>query len=57
MKKTKITVAVTGLNAVDSPVPRIPVIRALKESKVFDVRIVGLCYEPLEPGIYMHDWV
>lgn len=55
-KKTY-TVGVTGLNAIDSPGPGIPVIRALRESKDFDVRIIGLSYEALEPGIYMHDLV
>ena len=57
MKRKKINVAVTGLNAIDSPGPGVPVIRALKESKLFDVRIIGLSYEALEPGIYMHDIV
>jgi len=56
MKRT-ITIAVTGLNAIDSPGPGVPVIRALRESKEFDVRIIGLSYETLEPGIYMHDLV
>jgi carbamoyl-phosphate synthase large subunit len=56
MKRT-ITIAVTGLNAIDSPGPGVPVIRALRESNEFDVRIIGLSYETLEPGIYMHDLV
>ncbi len=56
-KKQKITVAVTGLNNIDSPGPGIPVIRALKESTAFEVRIIGLSYETLEPGLYMHDLV
>ncbi len=55
--KPKYTIAVTGLNAIDSPGPGISVIRALKAATHFDVRIVGLSYEALEPGIYMHDWV
>ena len=55
--KKNITVAVTGLNNIDSPGPGIPVIRALKESTAFNVRIIGLSYETLEPGIYMHDLV
>jgi carbamoyl-phosphate synthase large subunit len=55
--KKQITVGVTGLNAIDSPGPGIPVIRGLKESEVYDVRIIGLSYEALEPGIYMHDLV
>jgi carbamoyl-phosphate synthase large subunit len=57
VKKVKITVAVTALNAIDSPGPGVPVIRGLKESEYFDVRIIGLSYESLEPGIYMHDLV
>lgn len=57
MNKRKITVAVTGLNNIDSPGPGIPVIRALKESEAFEVRTIGLSYETLEPGIYMRELV
>ncbi len=57
MSRKKITVAVTGLNNIDSPGPGIPVIRALKESQLYNVRIIGLSYETLEPGLYMHDLV
>jgi len=57
MSRNKIRVAVTALNAIDSPGPGVSVIRGLKESVVFDVRIIGLSYESLEPGIYMHDLV
>jgi carbamoyl-phosphate synthase large subunit len=57
MTKLKVTVAVTGLNNIDSPGPGIPVIRGIKESNDFDVRIIGLAYEHLEPGIYMHELV
>ena len=49
----KLTIAVTGLNNTDSPGPGVPVIRALRESNQFEVRIIGLAYENLEPGIYM----
>ncbi len=55
MNRKKITVGVTGLNNIDSPGPGMPVIRALKESTDFDFSIVGLSYETLEPGIYMHE--
>ncbi|MFN7312294.1 MAG: ATP-grasp domain-containing protein [Bacteroidota bacterium] len=55
--KRKLTIAVTGLNNIDSPGPGIPVIRGLRDSKLFDVRIIGLSYDALEPGIYMHDLV
>jgi len=51
--KRKITVAVTGLNAVDSPGPGVAVIRGIRDCEDFDVRIIGLSYESLEPGIYM----
>lgn len=57
MKRKKITVAITGLNNIDNPGPGIPVIRGILESKFFDARIIGLAYENLEPGIYMHDLV
>jgi carbamoyl-phosphate synthase large subunit len=56
-KKPRYTIAVTGLNAIDSPGPGVPVIRALRDAKSFDVRVIGLSYESLEPGIYMHDLV
>jgi carbamoyl-phosphate synthase large subunit len=56
-KKKKINVAVTGLNAIDSPGPGVAVIRALRESKPYDVRIIGLAYDTMEPGIYMHELV
>ena len=55
--KQKIVVAVTALNAIDSPGPGIAVIRSVRESKDFEVRIIGLSYEALEPGIYLHDIV
>jgi len=55
--KPKIVIAVTGLNAIDSPGPGVAVIRAIRECKDFDVRIIGLSYESLEPGLYMHDLV
>jgi carbamoyl-phosphate synthase large subunit len=57
MYRKKVTVAVTGLNNIDSPGPGIPVIRGIRESKEFDVRVIGLAYEHLEPGIYMSELV
>lgn len=51
------TIAVTGLNAIDSPGPGFAVIRSLKEAKSFDVRIIGLSYETLEPLIYLKEYV
>jgi carbamoyl-phosphate synthase large subunit len=55
--KRKLCIAVTGLNAIDSPGPGIAVIRGIRDCKDWDVRIIGLSYESLEPGIYMHDIV
>lgn len=52
-RKKKIVVAVTGLNAIDSPGPGVAVIRAIRDSRQFDLRIIGLSYEALEPGVYM----
>ncbi len=57
MNKRKYTIAVSGLNAIDSPGPGVAVIRGLREAESFDVRIIGLAYESLEPGIYMHNIV
>lgn len=55
--KKKLNIAVTGLNAIDSPGPGIAVIRGLLEAEAFEARIIGLAYESLEPGIYMHQLV
>ena len=55
--KRKLVIAVTALNAIDSPGPGVAVIRAIRECPDFDTRIIGLSYEALEPGIYMHDLV
>ncbi len=57
MSKQAITVAVSGLNNIDSPGPGIPVIRGIRDSQIFEPRIVGLAYENLEPGAYMHNLV
>lgn len=57
MSKIDITIATTGLNNTDNPGPGIPVIRAIRDSGEFNPRIIGLAYENLEPGIYMHDIV
>ena len=43
--KRKLSIAVTGLNAIDSPGPGIAVIRGLREASSFNVRIIGLAYE------------
>lgn len=53
--KPKYTIALSGLNAIDNPGPGVAVARGLKEAASFDARLIGLSYESLEPGIYMHD--
>jgi len=53
MSKPKYTIAITGLNNTDNPGPGIPVVRGIRESEKFDMRIIGLAYENMEPGIYM----
>lgn len=53
MAQKPVTIAVTGLNAIDSPGPGVAVIRAIREGMKEPVRIIGLAYESLEPGIYM----
>ena len=57
MSRKKISIALTGLNNTDNTGPGVPVIRGIRESAVFDARIIGLAYENLEPAIYMHDVV
>ncbi len=51
--KSPLVIAVTGLNAIDSPGPGVAVIRAIRDGFQEPVRIIGLAYESLEPGIYM----
>ncbi len=53
--KKDVTIAITGLNNTDNPGPGVPVIRGLKESTKLNVKIIGLVYENLEPGIYMKE--
>jgi carbamoyl-phosphate synthase large subunit len=55
--KPHYVVAVTGLNAIDSPGPGVAVIRGIKESENFSCKVIGLSYEALEPGIYMDNLV
>ncbi|MGI4749528.1 MAG: ATP-grasp domain-containing protein [Janthinobacterium lividum] len=57
MNAESLVIGVTGLNATENPGPGIPVIRALRDGLGENIRIIGLCYEPLEPGIYMKNLV
>jgi len=44
-------IAISGMNAVDSPGPGVAVARCLKEHPGWQGRIIGLAYDALEPGI------
>lgn len=57
LKGRRLTVGVTGLNAHDNPGPGVAVIRSLKAFYAEEIKIVGLAYESLEPGIYMENLV
>ena len=57
MTKRKLNIAVTGLNNTDNPGPGIPVVRGIRDCKDFEVRITGLAYGNLEPGIYMRELI
>jgi carbamoyl-phosphate synthase large subunit len=51
-----VTVALTGLNArPENPAPGMAVARCLAETKGTPVRLIGLGYESLEPGLYRRD--
>jgi carbamoyl-phosphate synthase large subunit len=52
-----LNIALTGLNNIDSPGPGVPVARALRAGGLKHVRIIGLAYDNLEPGLYMHDLI
>jgi carbamoyl-phosphate synthase large subunit len=49
-------IGLSGINAVDNPGPGIGVARSLREDAGLAVRIIGLAYDALEPGLYM-DWI
>lgn len=52
----ELVVGISGINAGDNPGPGAGIARSLKEDAGLNVRIVGLAYDALEPGIYM-DWL
>lgn len=53
----KLTVAVTGMNAKpDNPGPGLAVSRCLTESADFNGRVIGLSYDPLDPGLYLKSY-
>ncbi|MCB1173503.1 MAG: ATP-grasp domain-containing protein [Leptospiraceae bacterium] len=52
----KVRVAVTGMNAVDSPGPGVAVLRCLQDYGS-DLELIGLSYDVLEPGNFMGDLI
>jgi carbamoyl-phosphate synthase large subunit len=52
----ELIIGVSGINAIDNPGPGIGVARSLKEDSELKVKIVGLAYDAMEPGIFM-DWI
>ncbi len=55
MTTSDLTIAVTGMNASESPGPGVPVVRALRAAKEFAGTIVGFTYDPLDPGVFMEN--
>ncbi|MFQ5685199.1 MAG: ATP-grasp domain-containing protein [Candidatus Scalindua sp.] len=48
----KLNIAVTGLNANDNPAPGFSISRAIRESQIPGIRIIGLTYDILSTGAY-----
>lgn len=57
MAEPRLTVAVTGMNAVpENPGPGLAIARCLREAYGPRVRIVGLGYDALDPGLYLGEY-
>ncbi|MCK4762406.1 MAG: ATP-grasp domain-containing protein [Candidatus Aminicenantes bacterium] len=54
--KNECIVGISGINAVDNPGPGVGLARALRDDRQLNVKIVGLAYDAMEPGIYL-DWL
>ena len=53
---SEIVVGISGINAADNPGPGSGIARSLREDETLGVKVIGLAYDALEPGIYM-DWL
>jgi len=54
--KNRLTVAITGMNAKpDNPGPGLAVARCLRLAHGDQIRVVGLGYDVLDPGLYLHE--
>jgi carbamoyl-phosphate synthase large subunit len=52
-----LSVAVTGMNALpENPGPGLAVARCLREAYGNRIRIIGLSYDALDPGLYLHEY-
>ncbi len=57
MNTKPLTVAITGMNALpDNPGPGLAVARCLREAYGDGVRIIGLGYDALDPGLYLGEY-
>jgi carbamoyl-phosphate synthase large subunit len=56
-KRKALTIAVTGMNArPDNPGPGLAVARCLRQAHGKDIRIIGLSYDVLDPGLYLDEF-
>ncbi len=49
----ELIVGITGINACDNPAPGVGVAKSLIEAEELKVKIIGLAYDAMEPGIYL----
>ena len=53
----RLVVGVTGINASDNPAPGLGVAKSLKLAGAPGIKVVGLAYDAMEPGIYLDDFI
>ncbi|MBI3372709.1 MAG: ATP-grasp domain-containing protein [Betaproteobacteria bacterium] len=57
MAEPRLTIAVTGMNALpENPGPGLAVARCLREAYGPRIRLVGLGYDALDPGLYLSEY-
>ncbi|MDX8389684.1 MAG: ATP-grasp domain-containing protein [Mariprofundaceae bacterium] len=57
MSEHRLSIAVTGMNAKpENPGPGLAVARCLRQAYGDDVRIIGLSYDVLDPGLYLKEF-
>ncbi|MBF0408661.1 MAG: ATP-grasp domain-containing protein [Candidatus Riflebacteria bacterium] len=50
-----VNIAISGLNASDSPGPGLGIIKCLRNQSLFNIRIIGLAYDAKEAAIYVQE--